>query len=83
MLTLISDMCATKIVGSFKEAVIKVVGSYFDDMRNAIQTILDLGIIEKWEVKTVQTEFCGQAVVDATGKYTEELARLQVTAFYI
>lgn len=74
-----TDVCAQKIVGGFKEAIIKVVAGYFEDMRKAIQTILDQGIIEKWEVKAVQAEFCGQAVVDVTEKYTEELARLQVT----
>ncbi|GJQ73170.1 hypothetical protein Trydic_g1795 [Trypoxylus dichotomus] len=71
------DECANKIVGSFKKTVINIVVSYFEDMKKVVQTILDQGIIEKWEVKAVQAEFCGQAVVDITGKYTEELAALQ------
>lgn len=48
-------------------------------MRKTVQSILDEGIIEKWEVKAIQAEYCGQAVVDVTEKYTEQLARLQVT----
>lgn len=47
-------------------------------MRNLIQTILDVGIIENWEVKDLKSEFCGQAVLDITGKYTEELQYMQV-----
>ncbi|KAK9680535.1 protein of unknown function (DUF4455) [Popillia japonica] len=71
------DTCAQKIVGSFKDAIIKVVAGYFEDMRKTVQSILDEGIIEKWEVKAIQAEYCGQAVVDVTEKYTEQLARLQ------